>query len=326
MTEAISLIANARSLAGQGRIADALAMLDAGARRQIPDALFEIALWRLSGQFVPRDLPMARAYFRLAGKAGHPTAETFYIAFLANGTGGAAQWAAAIELLERRARTDPAAARQCDLIASMRIASDGTPSSVPDPVPLSGSPKVAMVRRLLTPDECAYLIEAAEPLMQPAVVVDPRTGRQVPNPIRTSDAAGFPFVHENPAIHALNRRIAAISGFPVDHGEPLQVLRYRPGQQYRLHSDALPGGSNQRVVTVLVYLSEAFTGGETYFPAPDLAVRGAPGDAILFHNVTSDGRIDERAAHAGMPVQSGVKIIVSRWIRARPLDLSGPAH
>jgi prolyl 4-hydroxylase len=161
------------------------------------------------------------------------------------------------------------------------------------------------------------------PMLRPSVVVDPQTGKQVPNAVRTSSAAAFPFVDENLAIHALNRRLAAASGTDVRSGEPLQVLHYAPGERYHEHSDALPGVApdQQRVLTFLVYLNEDYEGGETSFPAAGLKVRGRTGDGLLFRNASPDGRPDERALHAGLPVTSGVKHLASRWIRAAPLKL-----
>ena len=122
----------------------------------------------------------------------------------------------------------------------------------------------------------------------------------------------------DPAIHALNRRLAAASGTGVEQGEPLQVLRYRPGQQYRPHFDAIPGLANQRVATALVYLNEDYEGGETCFVRSGLKVKGRRGDAIVFRNTTDEGRADPASEHAGLPVTAGVKLIASRWICAAP--------
>ncbi len=186
---------------------------------------------------------------------------------------------------------------------------------------LSEAPDVRRFPGLFTAEECAYLIDVAAPALSPSVVVDPRTGQQVPNPIRTSSVAGFPFTDENPAIHALNKRLAAASGTDVRSGEPLQVLHYAPGQRYHEHSDALPNvaPNQQRVLTFLVYLNDDYAGGETSFPRLGLQVRGRAGDGLLFRNATPDGRPDERALHAGLPVTRGVKHLASRWIRAAPL-------
>jgi prolyl 4-hydroxylase len=132
----------------------------------------------------------------------------------------------------------------------------------------------------------------------------------------------FPWVSEDLVIHALNRRIAITSGTDVFAGEPLQVLRYSPGQQYRPHLDALPTGDNQRILTMLVYLNEDYEGGETHFTRTGLRFAGSAGDALLFRNATSDGLPDEMAQHAGLPVVRGEKYLASRWIRQRPFPRS----
>jgi prolyl 4-hydroxylase len=141
--------------------------------------------------------------------------------------------------------------------------------------------------------------------------------RFVRDPLRTSEAAGFPFVSEWPAVHALNRRMAAASGTDVRQGETLQVLRYARGQEYRPHLDAIPALANQRVLTFLVYLNDDYGGGETDFPELGLHIRGEAGMGLLFANALPDGRPDPRMRHAGLPVRSGSKLLASRWIRAR---------
>jgi prolyl 4-hydroxylase len=156
------------------------------------------------------------------------------------------------------------------------------------------------------------------------VVIDPQTGRHLRNPIRTSDGMAFPFVDENPAVHALNRRIAAVTGTEAAQGEPLQILRYRPGQEYKPHFDAVAGDPNQRILTVLVYLNDDYEGGETLFLKTGLRFRGRRGDALMFRNASADGRADELAQHAGRPVIAGEKLICSRWIRQRPFLLPPP--
>jgi len=162
-------------------------------------------------------------------------------------------------------------------------------------------------------------VQTAEPLLQQSVVVDPATGVLRPHPVRTSDGASFPWASEDLVISALNRRIAAASGTDVKCGEPLQVLRYRPGQEYRPHFDALPSNENQRVLTMLVYLNSGYSGGETSFTRAGLTVAGRMGDALLFRNARPGGSPDLNAEHAGLPVSSGEKYLASRWIRERPM-------
>ena len=95
------------------------------------------------------------------------------------------------------------------------------------------------------------------------------------------------------------------------------VLRYQQGQEYRPHLDALPGLENQRVLTALVYLNDAYLGGETEFTRLGLKVKGRKGDVLVFRNTTADGSPDPISEHAGLPVVNGIKYLGSRWIRDR---------
>ncbi len=311
----------AEALIRRGDVHGAAALLKQAERAGDPRAARELALWFLTGQLVRRDLAASRALFERAAELGDGASATVTRAFVAGGVGGPADWPRAMHLLREAASNDAQAAAQLELIEAMDLGPHGEPPATHSSELLCDAPEVRAFPDLFTAAECKYLIDTANPLLQPSVVVDPRTGQQVPNPVRTSTAAGFPFTDENPAIHALNRRLAAASGSDVRSGEPLQVLCYAPGEQYHEHSDALPGVApqQQRILTFLVYLNENYEGGETSFPSAGLKFRGRPGDGLLFRNASSDGQPDARAIHAGLPVTRGQKLLASRWIRAAPL-------
>jgi prolyl 4-hydroxylase len=129
---------------------------------------------------------------------------------------------------------------------------------------------------------------------------------------------------EDLVVNALNRRIAAATGTSAGQGEPLQLLRYTPGGEYRAHMDALPGEANQRILTALLYLNEDYEGGETAFLRTGLSYKGRLGDALLFRNVTGGGRPDPKSLHAGRPVERGTKLIASRWIRRETFTFPPP--
>ena len=313
----------AQALLERGDVQQAAALLKAAERAGDPLAARELALWLLTGQFVRRDLAGSRALFERAASLGDRYSAGVFRAFIAGGVGGPSDWRRAMALLHEAALSDRQAASQLELIESMRLGANGESSTAFSSHALSEALEVRLFPALFSPAECAFLVEMAGPSLRPSVVVDPDSGAQVPNPIRTSKAAAFPFVDENPAIHALNRRLAAASNTDVRCGEPLQVLCYAPGERYREHSDALPAvaASQQRVLTFLVYLNEEYEGGETDFPALGLRVRGRLGDGLLFRNASAAGAPDPLARHAGLPVTSGVKYLASRWIRAAPLVL-----
>jgi prolyl 4-hydroxylase len=281
-------------------------------------AAFELGRWFLSGQILARDLAASRGWFGKAAAAGHSRSQLIYAALLGNGVGGPQDWQGAIDQLGLASANTSQAANEIRLLRAMAIDGHGDPKSIPTREAVSESPAVYWVHELFSPAECQALVELATPFLNASVVVDPATGQMRADPIRTSEAAMFPWIDETPFIHALNRRIAAASGTTVEQGEPLQVLRYSPGQEYRSHSDALTNADNQRIMTALVYLNDGFEGGETNFPVPGLKLKGRIGDALFFRNVDAVGRPDTRATHAGLPVTNGQKWLASRWIRERP--------
>ncbi|MEA3061327.1 MAG: prolyl 4-hydroxylase [Sphingomonadales bacterium] len=284
------------------------------------ESLFDAAAARLRAG----DPVAARALFRQAAAAGERRAAVIYTHLVGAGVGGPADWPRAVHLLRGLAASGRRSAAELARVEAMALRPDGSPVSVPEPERLCERPDILSFRTLFTPDECRYLIEAAGPMLAPAVVIDPGTGRQRPDPLRTADSVGFTPPLETLAVQALGRRIAAASGTNFDQGEPLQVLRYRPGGEYRPHFDAIPGFANQRVATMLVWLNDGFEGGETEFPEAGLPLRGAVGDAILFRNVGGDGRPDPASAHAGRPVKAGEKWLASRWIRERTYEAPLP--
>lgn len=284
-------------------------------------ALFDLAAAKVRGEGGARDLGGARELFRRAAETGRVDAAVIYANFLAAGVGGPREWAASLRLLAALAEVNPRSRLELERVEAMALAPDGDPLAAAEGEALCDAPSIIRFPGLFSRAECAFLAQAAAPMLEPAVVVDPASGRQRPDPVRVCDSAGFPWPLENPAIHALNRRLAAASGALPEQGEPLQVLRYRPGGEYKPHFDAIPGFTNQRAMTFLVWLNEDYEGGETFFPTPGLKLKGGTGDAILFRNVGADGRRDPAAGHSGLPVTRGEKLIASRWIRERPFEM-----
>jgi len=319
------VVEDALALAQSGAVERAFHMLERGIADGNAMAAATLAQWRLSGQIIRRDLGLARQLYGAAADLGIEAAVPVHIALLANGAGGISRhWQEALGRLETLAPRDGLAARQIELLQKADLTEEGEPRRIAHGVTRIEHPSIATFSGFLSPEECAYLVERAASMMQPSVVVHPKTGALVRDPVRTAKSAGFPFVLEDPVIHAINRRIAAATGTGYAQGEPLQVLRYDDGDEYRLHSDALPSGENQRVLTFLVALNDGYHGGATEFPDLSFSWKGKPGDALRFVNVDEKGAADPRCRHAGTPVISGTKYLLSKWIRQNPLDLSGP--
>lgn len=185
-------------------------------------------------------------------------------------------------------------------------------------------PELVVFGNLLSEQECLALIEAARPRMSRSLTVQTTTGGEELNPDRTSNGMFFRR-GENEVVTRVEARIARLLQWPVENGEGLQILHYRPGAEYKPHYDYFdpkePGTANivrrggQRVGTVVMYLSEPLCGGGTTFPDVGLEVAPKRGHAVFFaydrpHPAT-------RTLHGGAPVIEGEKWVATKWLRER---------
>ena len=139
------------------------------------------------------------------------------------------------------------------------------------------------------------------------------------NDIRTSSGA---FLGDDDITARVEKRIAQIMNVPVEHGEGLHVLNYKPGQEYKAHYDYFKpkrNGTtpNPRISTLVVYLNDVEEGGQTYFPHLNLSVTPQKGMAVYFEYFYSDPAINERTLHGGSPVIAGEKWAATMWVRRK---------
>ena len=187
-------------------------------------------------------------------------------------------------------------------------------------------PRLTLYGGLLSDAECEALIALAGPRLSRSETVQDRTGGSEVNAARTSEGMFFSR-GETPLVEAIEQRIAALLNWPVGQGEGLQVLRYRPGAQYRPHFDyfdpAQPGtqellrGGGQRVATLLMYLNTPLQGGATTFPDADLEIAAVKGHALFF--AYDRPHPDTLTLHGGAPVIEGEKWVATKWLRADPV-------
>lgn len=313
----MKLFEQAVALGRAGRPNDAVALIEDAARRGDPEGHVILAHWLLYATDRPRDVKAAHHHLAMAAEKGNSDAVRLRAHLIASGTGCEADEATALQMLRGIAHEDAAAAEQLDLLPRMMSEADAREAKRER---ISTEPSIEIVHELLLPEERAYLMRRAEPLLKPSLVDDPIRGRGVPDPIRTSHGAAFVPHAEDLVIQRINRRIALASGTDVRHAEALYVMRYAPGQEYRPHHDALAGLRNQRAWTAIAYLNEDYEGGATVFPELSISLRGGAGDLLVFANVDAEGQPHPRMRHAGQPVTRGAKWIATRWIRSGPHD------
>ncbi len=186
------------------------------------------------------------------------------------------------------------------------------------------SPRVVLFGNLLSDEECESLIELSREKLQRSSVVNESTGAYDVHPDRTSSGTYFKR-GENELVQRIERRIAELVECPVEHGEPIQILHYEPGGEYKPHHDyfdpAHPGNhvvlaqGGQRIATLIMYLNDVASGGSTVFPQVGLDVLPHRGHAVYFAYCDGNGALDKRTLHGGSPVSGGEKWIATKWFR-----------
>lgn len=185
-------------------------------------------------------------------------------------------------------------------------------------------PRIVVFSNLLSAEECDALIAAAAPRMARSLTVATKTGGEEVNDDRTSDGMFFQR-GESPLIQCIEERIARLLQWPIENGEGLQVLHYRPGAEYKPHYDyfdpAEPGTptiiqrGGQRVGTLVMYLNTPEKGGGTTFPDVHVEVAPQRGNAVFFSYERPHP--STRTLHGGAPVIAGEKWIATKWLRER---------
>jgi prolyl 4-hydroxylase len=253
---------------------------------------------------------------------------------------------------------------------------------------LSSSPKVFKVYNLLSDEECDELIQLGKARglkpssigygiddYNPTVVDDDDEEQDETADIdfimpiisdgRTSETV---FDNGKPLAIKIKKRISKLIRMPYDNSESyegIQILRYNVSKAYDLHEDyfladanwdmnfdVTDGGTN-RYLTVMLYLNDVESGGETIFPlSPNrtetkvaakntnnfannnntweqnltkicqdintLTVKPTKGGALLFYSLDPYSIPDKNSLHGGCPVLKGTKYAANIWVWSRP--------
>lgn len=174
----------------------------------------------------------------------------------------------------------------------------------------------------LTAAECDHFIALVEAVAKPSTLYA-GTGDASARTSYSGDVDPY-----DPFVQMVTRRIDDLLGIETTWGETVQGQRYLPGQEFRVHCDWFPTDSKfwpkesraggQRCWTAMIYLSDVEEGGATDFPYLGYWSVPRRGSLLTWNNMSPDGEPNLSTLHAGTPVVSGVKYIVTKWYRTRP--------
>jgi prolyl 4-hydroxylase len=196
-------------------------------------------------------------------------------------------------------------------VTSMLPAQDGgdspaVASTVPEVDVLSSDPPLVVIHDFLTHAECEQIMDAAGKSLN-GLQRSTTGAQQEVGTGRTSSTVWLRDGECRGPLRQIASKVSAVCGLPPSHMENLQVCKYLPGQEFRLHTDHQDSFNDLvcrgRLATCLIYLSCAAEGmqgagtpataatdrprgGETWFPG----VRSTDaGSAVLDDDDDDDG-------------------------------------
>lgn len=185
---------------------------------------------------------------------------------------------------------------------------------LPQPVVRHAAPRVATFNRLLTPDECDYVISRGMPFLK-----RPEARPDLPG-MRTNTTARFGLIETDVLIQSIDVMTAHALGHDPGGNETLSLMHYAPGQAFLPDSRAVSEAPSQSSLsqlsqTIIVYLNDGYEGGESVFPRIGWRFKGRRGDALLWELRGPDGRVDARAVPEGSAPKAGEKFVLSKLVR-----------
>ena len=187
-------------------------------------------------------------------------------------------------------------------------------------VPATGL-EIFIARSFLSEKECAGLIDRIDRDLKPSGLL-----ADSPDPeFRTSQTCELS--PADPLVDFVDNKIAAFMGMDPAFAETLQGQRYAIGQQFKPHHDffytdqpywpAQEKSGGQRTWTAMAFLNNVEAGGQTFFERAGVRITPKAGNLLMWNNLDLAGEPNMYSLHQGMPVEAGVKYIVTKWFRGR---------
>ncbi len=337
--EASSAIHTASALDAAGRHADSMEALRQASLKGDLEAMTELSHRLLVGDRAPVSPQHALVLLNQAAQAGNGRALARLAALAAGGIFVKQDWAQALRLLAHAAAAGDASAQGQLTCLQVPNAPEADWHSMADAIPLQYwlrhpygeqlHDNIYRIPELAPASVCTWLIGRAQGRLGPALVYDSIARANLQHEMRSNTMAVYDLASFDVVQFLVQSRMSLACGYPMQHFEEPTILHYEPGQQITPHFDFIDAQAHdyseqirergQRMVTFLLYLNDAYDGGETTFPELGISNRGSTGSGLFFINAYRDLSPDRRMLHTGSPPTRGEKWIVTQFITSKRL-------
>jgi prolyl 4-hydroxylase len=178
------------------------------------------------------------------------------------------------------------------------------------------------LENFLSNKECDDLVELISKSLRPSTI----TMYDDDKYFRTSTTCDMALM-KNAMVEKIDKKIAQTIGINPSFSEGIQAQRYDIGQQFKSHTDYFEPRTEEyrkfasvqgnRTWTFMVYLNNTIQGGGTHFVNLDKTFYPKKGMAVIWNNLYPDGTPNPDTLHWGLPVEQGVKVIITKWFREK---------
>lgn len=194
-------------------------------------------------------------------------------------------------------------------------------------------PLIYSINRFLSSNECDHLINLCKNKLNDATL-STTYGNIIDKNIRNNKICWLDH-NETWVCEVLCKRLENIIKIPLSHAEKIQIVYYKIGEKYDLHTDSfIRNGSEksnkqmkyggQRIFTCLIYLNDVESGGETYFSEINHTENPNKGKLIIFRNVDNKNDKNELTRHKGCVITKGEKYAINLWFRESEINIDRP--
>ena len=193
------------------------------------------------------------------------------------------------------------------------------------------------IENFLTQSDCKELVKLIKADMKKSTVsFATKASGHYDDQVRTSSTCNLTHASSD-LVKKVDNLILECIGIHQSRGESIQGQHYDKTQQFKQHTDTFAPNSEeykihaenrggQRTWTFMIYLNTTKKGGETKFnrikndKGEELSFKPKPGLAVIWNNLNPDGTPNNYSLHQGCPVESGEKVIITKWFRERKIN------